>query len=202
MKKTTVILQGSASLACLVLTAYAANPAYAACTIPNTLANGQVADATKVMGNFSAVAACADAAATAAAATAAAAGQTAGGRVTATEATSSTSYTDLATFGPSVTLTTGTEAYITISAVSAKTTPNNAYTASISIEVSGATTIVPVDANGTQVASPGSGFATPMSTRYKLTGLNPGTNTFTMKYKVDGQAFSFRNRSIIVETRN
>lgn len=195
MKKTTILSKGSAFLACLVLGAYLGSPAHAACTIPNTLANGQVADATKVMGNFSAVAACADAAA-------AAAGQTAGSRVTATEATSSTSYTDLATFGPSVTLTTGTEAYITISAVSSKTTPNNAYTAFISIEVSGATTIAPVDANGTLVASPGSGFATPMSTRYKLTGLTPGANTFTMKYRVDGQTFSFRNRSIVVETRN
>ena len=36
----------------------------AACTIPNTLSNGQVADATVVMGNFNAVGACADAAVT------------------------------------------------------------------------------------------------------------------------------------------
>jgi hypothetical protein len=36
--------------------------AFATCTVPNTIANGQVADATKVMGNFNSVAACADAA--------------------------------------------------------------------------------------------------------------------------------------------
>jgi len=35
---------------------------YAACTLPNTISNGQVADATKVMGNFTTVAGCADAA--------------------------------------------------------------------------------------------------------------------------------------------
>ena len=35
--------------------------AYAACTVPNPISNGQVADASKVMGNFNAVAACVDA---------------------------------------------------------------------------------------------------------------------------------------------
>ena len=37
------------------------SPAFAApCTVPNTIANGQVADATKIMDNFSAVADCAE----------------------------------------------------------------------------------------------------------------------------------------------
>lgn len=39
-------------------------PALAACTIPNVLANGQVADATDVMDNFNAIAECADEAVT------------------------------------------------------------------------------------------------------------------------------------------
>ncbi|AEG49167.1 hypothetical protein Sphch_1479 [Sphingobium chlorophenolicum L-1] len=37
-------------------------PAFAACDVPNTISNGQVADASKVMANFQAVAACVDAA--------------------------------------------------------------------------------------------------------------------------------------------
>ena len=37
------------------------SPAMAACTVPNVLSNGQTADATQVMQNFSAVAGCADA---------------------------------------------------------------------------------------------------------------------------------------------
>jgi hypothetical protein len=36
-------------------------PAFAQCTVPNVIANGQVADASKVMDNFTAVAGCADA---------------------------------------------------------------------------------------------------------------------------------------------
>lgn len=39
-----------------------ASPAFAACTVPNVLTNGQVADATEVMDNFDAVGQCADAA--------------------------------------------------------------------------------------------------------------------------------------------
>src|SRR5690349_24986925 len=40
-----------------------ASPASAQCVVPNTLSNGQVADATEVMENFEAVAGCSDAAA-------------------------------------------------------------------------------------------------------------------------------------------
>lgn len=39
-------------------------PAFGQCAVPNTLANGQIADASKVMDNFDAVADCADAAVT------------------------------------------------------------------------------------------------------------------------------------------
>ncbi len=44
------------------LFAIAASPAVAACTVPNVLSNGQTADATQVMQNFTAVAGCANAA--------------------------------------------------------------------------------------------------------------------------------------------
>lgn len=50
---------------CLCVLGYAAvssTGANAACTVPNTLTNGQVADATQMMANFEAVAACTDAA--------------------------------------------------------------------------------------------------------------------------------------------
>lgn len=50
--------------ACLVMFAAVgcASNAFATCTVPNSLTNGQVADASEVMANFDAVAACADAA--------------------------------------------------------------------------------------------------------------------------------------------
>lgn len=44
-----------------VLTLGVATPAFADCTVPHTLVNGQVADASQVMGNINAVAACVDA---------------------------------------------------------------------------------------------------------------------------------------------
>jgi hypothetical protein len=46
-----------------LLTALAHSPAHSAtCTVPNSISNGQVADATKIMDNFNAVADCAEAA--------------------------------------------------------------------------------------------------------------------------------------------
>lgn len=47
-----------------VVIALYATPAFAACTVPNALTNGQVADAAEVMDNFNAVADCADQAVT------------------------------------------------------------------------------------------------------------------------------------------
>lgn len=49
--------------ACGLMAALAPAPALAACQVPNAIANGQVADASKVMENFEAVADCAEAAA-------------------------------------------------------------------------------------------------------------------------------------------
>ncbi len=54
----------STSVAFLCLTVGWAGVAMASCTVPNTLSNGQVADASAVMSNFNAVGACADAAVT------------------------------------------------------------------------------------------------------------------------------------------
>jgi len=47
-------------LACILVGLAPAMVFAAPCTVPNTIANGQVADASKVMDNFNAVAACAD----------------------------------------------------------------------------------------------------------------------------------------------
>jgi len=123
-----------------------------------------------------------------------------GANVNTIESTNSTSYASLTTAGPSVTLVTGTSAYVTISAVASRVDPGAGNTAFLSFAVSGGTTVAATDANSTIASAPGSGYGLPMNRRLKITGLTPGSNTFTLKYRVDGATFNFLNRSIVVES--
>ena len=113
------------------------------------------------------------------------------------EATNSTSYTDLTTTGPAVTLTTGTSVFIWMSAIAYKTTVSNSCW--ISPAVSGASSIAASDANAVQTSSyNGLTPALPMARILLLSGLTAGSNTFTLRYRVDGGTFNFFNRSIAV----
>ena len=99
------------------------------------------------------------------------------------EATGSTSYVDLATVGPSVTVTTGTTALVIFGALTTDTgnAGNNAH---MSVAISGATTLAASDtwqAFGTEF-----GGIWQISNGYKFTGLTAGVNTFTAKYKKSG----------------
>lgn len=113
------------------------------------------------------------------------------------QTTTTTSYTDLATAGPSVTLTTGTKALVIISTrmyVGAGST--DIYT---SYAVSGATTIAASDS--TAIALGSSGVNLPVvgaSWASLLTGLTAGSNTFTMKYRVSGSTGTWDRRYITV----
>ena len=114
------------------------------------------------------------------------------------QTTSSTSYTDLATAGPAVTLTTGTSAlvlviagYVDLSAVG----PGCA----MSFAVSGATTIAASD-DYRGVLSADSGYnASSIAMLTKLTTLTAGSNTFTAKYRQTAASTGeYINRSITV----
>lgn len=120
-----------------------------------------------------------------------------GATVITSQATTSTSYTDLTTVGPSVTVTTGTKAIVCMSTTLLNS--GTSFGSFASYAVSGATTIAAADQwslilDGTALNNP---------VRYGgihfQESLNPGSNTFTMKYKADAtSSASFANRHLFV----
>lgn len=105
------------------------------------------------------------------------------------QTTTSTSYTDLATSGPSVTLTTGTEAII---AVSARTSNNQANANAdsgrcyVGFAVSGASTVSASDNYAAFQNQIHTSHEQNTSGVFYLSGLTAGSNTFTLKYRVGG----------------
>lgn len=123
------------------------------------------------------------------------AGPSSGASVAAAESTTSTTYTDLATVGPSITLTTGTSVNLVMSA-----TVNGAVgalTSMMSVEVSGATSVAAGDANACSQNVVVTSVDLCLSRVLPLTGLIPGVNTFTLKYRINGgNAVTFSKRSV------
>jgi hypothetical protein len=114
--------------------------------------------------------------------------------VTTSETTTSNSYTDLATFGPSVSIVTGTKALVMFSADHDIVAGGEA--ARMSVAVSGATTIAASDEYGLRNET-----AVNVQLSYALlfTNLTPGTNIFTAKYKAQAAGtVRFANRRIVV----
>ncbi|MYV58048.1 hypothetical protein [Streptomyces sp. SID3212] len=111
------------------------------------------------------------------------------------ESTSSTSYADLGTPGPAVTVTTGTQAIVFIAGEAQNNTDNSVH--KFSVAVSGATTTAASDdwaviIDGNYSVSP---VRRASAHRFTLTG---GSNTFTMKYAVGSGIGTFGKRQIAV----
>ena len=116
--------------------------------------------------------------------------------VATSQSTSSTTYTDLTTAGPAVTITTGTKALVIVSAGLSNNTINGF--CFMSYAVSGATTIAATDTKSLQVrAFVANQLLTRGSSVSRLTTLTAGSNTFTAKYRA-GDTASFRDREICV----
>lgn len=112
------------------------------------------------------------------------------------ETTASTSFADLATPGPAVTVTTDTTALVVVSAFLFNGT--SGFVSYMGYAVSGATTVAASDDRALLLHSQivfGQGR---LSMAHLQTGLTPGSNTFTSKYRVNGGTGSWSNRSIIV----
>jgi hypothetical protein len=115
--------------------------------------------------------------------------------VATSQTTSSTNYTDLATAGPAVTITTGTKALVIVTSFSAPGTGALSY---VSFAVSGATTIAASDSVAQIVRDDSATGDSRNSAVTRLSTLTAGSNTFTTKYKTNNLTATFSDREIIV----
>jgi hypothetical protein len=102
--------------------------------------------------------------------------------VATSETTGSTSYANLATNGPAVTVTTGALALVFMTAFQSNNTQNAI--SWFSCAVSGATTIAASDAWGAALQLYGTNAQFRYTSTHLFETLTPGSNTFTMQYKV------------------
>jgi hypothetical protein len=112
------------------------------------------------------------------------------------QTTTSTSYTDLSTAGPAVTITTGTKALVLINATCYKQgSGSNAF---VGFAVSGATTLAASDTTAMNWVNQAY-YDNRFSVSTRVTGLTAGSNTFTLKYRSNGGGTAeYFNREIIV----
>jgi hypothetical protein len=114
------------------------------------------------------------------------------------ESTATTTYVDLTTLGPAVTVTSGTKALVTIGGGASNNTIGLA--SRIAAAVSGATTIAAADADSFLIESGNVSDHFQGTWTYITTALNSGSNTFTAKYRTSagGGVSNFDNRLITV----
>lgn len=116
--------------------------------------------------------------------------------VATSQTTTSTTYTDLTTVGPAITVTTGTTAIVWFNS-QVESTSSTAET-SVSVAVSGATTVSASDDWRLLQSGVASGSVNRLGMVHRFTNLTAGSNTFTMKYRVSAGTGTFQRRSMIV----
>jgi len=130
------------------------------------------------------------------AANAIAARQLSGATVATSQTTASTTFTDLATVGPVVTVATGPRALVLFSSAIDNTVSNGAST--VSVSVTGASSIAASGAWGILRDGVNSANVQRYGTAHLFSTLVAGTNTFTMKYSVGSGTGTFSSRELIV----
>ena len=116
--------------------------------------------------------------------------------ITDSETTASTSYTDLSTIGPTVTVTTGPLALVIWGAQMSNATQD--LSTRMSIGVTGASTIAESDVRALSFDPSSAGGIFQGSHAVFYDDLTPGVNTFTAKYRVAGGTGTFLRRRLIV----
>jgi hypothetical protein len=122
--------------------------------------------------------------------------------VTTSQTTTSTTYTDLATAGPAVTLTVGTQMLVT---VGCQLTNNTAADGALmSFAMTGAATVAAGDDRAFGVGGFSGSLPNLIGSRtWLVTGLTPGSYTVKAVYKaVTGGTATFLNRQIIAQPGN
>jgi hypothetical protein len=114
------------------------------------------------------------------------------GYIATSQTTTSTSYTDLATAGPSVTVSVGANGLVLLSWSARILNSGSNYTA-IGFVASGANTIAATDTN---TFATGTGTDMTSGRTTLLTGLNAGSTTFTLKYRVAGGTGTYIDRRL------
>lgn len=121
--------------------------------------------------------------------------------VATSETTTSTSYADLATTTDSVTVTIGANGLAIVMLQSFMSNDTNAAKCFVGVDISGATTTAAADGTAIEYQSPTTTQEGQYSGAILLTGLNAGSTTFKMKYKVatggaGAGTGTFKNRRI------
>jgi hypothetical protein len=119
-----------------------------------------------------------------------------GATVATSETTTGTSYGNLATVGPTVTVTTGTQAIVAFGALVASDTAGARSLSSFA--VSSASTIAAADTNSLAMDENSAGRIIGASRIHLQTGLTSGSNIFTQQYRVSANTGTFSNRTLFV----
>lgn len=117
-------------------------------------------------------------------------------RIDTSETTASATFTDLATTGPSVTVTCGTIAIVFFAASQANNSTDSACLSSVG--VSGASSVAASDTWSILTDGVTAGNFVRYGMPHVFTGLTAGSNTFTMKYRAGSSTANFRYREISV----
>lgn len=119
--------------------------------------------------------------------------------VATSQTTTSTSYTDLSTAGPSVTVYVGSSGKVLISLTARASNSSTATGTKMGFTASGANTLAADDTRALVVAgTTPTGLSDRSSFTYIITGLNEGRTTFTSKYAVTSGTGTFLDRNISV----
>jgi hypothetical protein len=121
-----------------------------------------------------------------------------GAVVATSQTTGLTTYTDLATAGPTVTVTIGASGAAIVILTARTDNTNSGIEVFMGFAVSGATTVAASDAQALCSAARNTGDTPKNSAVFWVTGLTAGSNTFTSKYRTTANTATFADRNIIV----